>query len=240
MKIKKRFLLLILIIFTASFINACSSSSGTIRYGNQTNEKKISEKTPVRNFSDKRNSSSDTLAIDEEDVPEYQDPSDLPDDEKPLDISDILKKLDEKSAGSDIESAASTKRDLVLMEIIKYINTPYKYGGNSFDGIDCSAFTQSVFKNTNLCELNRSAREQFQQGTVINDRNDLKFGDLVFFNTRKRVKPGHVGIYIGDNLFAHASSKLGVTISSLDYDYYAKRYMGARRINTEILEDNKK
>lgn len=237
MKIKKRSLLLISIIFTASFINACSSSSGTIRYGNQTNEKKLPEKTFVRNSSDKNNALLDTLAIDDEDVPEYQDPSDLPDDEKPLDLTEIMKKLDEKSAGSDLESSASSKRDLVLMEIIKYINTPYKYGGNSFDGIDCSAFTQSVFKNTNLCELNRSAREQYQQGTVINDRNDLKFGDLVFFNTRKRVKPGHVGIYIGDNLFAHASSKLGVTISSLDYEYYSKRYMGARRMdNSEVLK----
>jgi cell wall-associated NlpC family hydrolase len=71
---------------------------------------------------------------------------------------------------------------------------------------------------------------------VINDRSDLKFGDLVFFNTRRRVRPGHVGIYIGDNLFAHASSKLGVTISSLDYDYYSKRYMGARRVDsTNVL-----
>ena len=65
------------------------------------------------------------------------------------------------------------------------------------------------------------------------DRTELKFGDLVFFNTRRRVKPGHVGIYIGDNLFAHASSKLGVTISSLEHDYYNKRYMGARRIDEQ-------
>jgi cell wall-associated NlpC family hydrolase len=59
---------------------------------------------------------------------------------------------------------------------------------------------------------------------------------LVFFNTRRRVKPGHVGIYIGDNLFAHASSKSGVTVSSLDYDYYSNRYMGARRVDsTSVL-----
>lgn len=116
------------------------------------------------------------------------------------------------------------------MEIIKYMNTPYKYGGNSLNGIDCSAFTQSVYQSSWMITLNRSARDQYQQGTVIENREDLKFGDLIFFNTRRRVRPGHVGIYIGENLFAHASSTLGVTISSLEHNYYNKRYMGARRI----------
>ena len=102
----------------------------------------------------------------------------------------------------------SSKKELMLMEIIRYLNTPYKYGGNSLNGIDCSAFTQNVYKNSWLLNLNRSARDQYQQGIVIENRSELKFGDLVFFNTRRRVKPGHVGIYIGDNLFAHASSKL--------------------------------
>ena len=59
---------------------------------------------------------------------------------------------------------------------------------------------------------------------------DLQFGDLVFFDTRINVKPGHVGIYLGDNLFAHASSKKGVTISSLNHSYYQSRFMGGRRV----------
>ena len=116
------------------------------------------------------------------------------------------------------------------MEIIRYLNTPYKYGGNSLNGIDCSAFTQNVYRDSWLLDLNRSARDQYQQGIVIEERSDLKFGDLVFFNTRRRVKPGHVGIYIGENLFAHASRKRGVTVSSLDEDYYSRKYMGAKRM----------
>jgi len=124
-----------------------------------------------------------------------------------------------------------------LMEIIKYINTPYKYGGNSQDGIDCSAFTQNVFSNSLDILLNRSARQQFTQGFPVDNRENLTFGDLVFFNTRRGVRPGHVGIYIGDNLFAHASSSKGVIVSSLNHKYYSKRYMGGRRIN-EIFSSN--
>ncbi len=118
------------------------------------------------------------------------------------------------------------------MEIIKYLDTPYKYGGSSLNGIDCSAFTQSVYQDALNVNLNRTARDQFTQGKVVS-REELEFGDLVFFNTRRRVRPGHVGIYIGDGLFAHASTKGGVMISSLDEDYYSKRFMGARRIVEE-------
>ena len=116
------------------------------------------------------------------------------------------------------------------MEIIKYLDTPYKYGGNSINGIDCSAFTKTIYGNVLSIDLLRSARDQYTQGIIINNRDELKFGDLVFFDTRRRVKPGHVGIYIGDNLFAHSSSKNGVIVSSLDQDYYSRKFMGGRRI----------
>jgi len=122
-----------------------------------------------------------------------------------------------------------TPREKILFEVIKYLETPYKYGGSSEDGTDCSGFTKQVFKNSVSLDLPRSAREQYGIGDKI-DKEELKFGDLVFFNTRRRSNPGHVGIYIGDNQFVHASRQLGVTISSLDETYYKKRYTGARRI----------
>ena len=187
------------------------------------------------NFRYVANNSEDSLFVyDDEDVQEFQDPSDLPESEDKIDLSSLMKNIENKS--SDGEPVLSSKKEIMIMEIIKYMNTPYKYGGNSLNGIDCSAFTQNVYQSSWMLTLNRSARDQYQQGKVISDRSDLKFGDLVFFNTRRRVKPGHVGIYIGDNLFAHASSKLGVTISSLEHDYYNKRYMGARRIDEEPNE----
>ncbi len=158
-------------------------------------------------------------------------------DEHAIDISSVLKQMQTSLSSPDSGFTNTTPKERMLMEIIKYINTPYKYGGNSQDGIDCSAFTQKVFSNSLDVSLLRSAREQFTQGLAIHDRTDLVFGDLVFFNTRRAVRPGHVGIYIGNNLFAHASSSQGVIVSSLDHQYYLKRFMGGRRIN-EIFSNN--
>lgn len=118
----------------------------------------------------------------------------------------------------------------MLFEIISYLDTPYKYGGETRKGIDCSAFTQKVFSKSSNIELPRTARQQFKEGEDIS-KNELSFGDLVFFNTRKGVYPGHVGIYIGEDLFAHASRSKGVTISSLENSYYKARYVGGRRIH---------
>ncbi|MDT3697663.1 MAG: NlpC/P60 family protein [Ignavibacterium sp.] len=216
-----------LIIFT--FL-ACSSTTSSTRYNDSG---KNSDKKGKDYGRYQTNSASDDslIVFEDGDFPESEDPGDLPDDESQIDISAVIKNLDKNREEESLP--LSTKKDLMIMEIIKYMNTPYKFGGNSLNGIDCSAFTQSVFKNSWLLDLNRSAREQFTQGIPIENRSDLKFGDLVFFNTRRRVKPGHVGIYIGENLFAHASTKLGVTISSLEHDYYNKRYMGARRIEED-------
>lgn len=231
MKFKKFFLLITPLIFTTTIINGCSSSSQTIRYSSSPKvENNLTENGSSRYSFINKSPVEDTLSNFEEDVFEYQDSSDLPNEESLIDITEIMKKIEEKSGSSKVGHQISSQQEQLLMEIIKYLDTPYKFGGNSRNGIDCSAFTQNVFKNTNLYELNRSAREQFKQGVAIEDKTDLNLGDLVFFNTRRRVKPGHVGIYIGGNLFVHASSKLGVTVSSLDHDYYSKRYMGARRM----------
>lgn len=127
-------------------------------------------------------------------------------------------------------NVALTMREKILFEVIKYLDTPYKYGGSSAKGMDCSAFTRQVYQSSLLLDLPRSAREQYSVGDDI-DTEELKFGDLVFFNTTRRAFPGHVGIYLGDNQFVHASRKLGVTVSSLEATYYKKRYVGARRVN---------
>jgi hypothetical protein len=195
----------------------CSPASHTVRYGKSTEqiEKPVST------------ASVDTLTIDENDeINEYLDPDDMPEEKLTYNISEIMKKLEKTG---DLSAEQTTGREKLIMEIIKYLDTPYKYGGSTLNGIDCSAFTQSVYQDALNINLNRTARDQFTQGKVIS-KDELQFGDLVFFNTRRRVRPGHVGIYIGDGLFAHASTKGGVMISSLDEDYYSKRFMGARRV----------
>ena len=211
------------LILSASIIflyYGCSSSSGTSRYGNN------SDDSETKNTSVRYTSEDD----DDESTVVSEDSGDLPDDDA-VDYGVVLDKYDLDDAEYSFETG--TPKEKMLMEIIKYLNVPYQYGGNSKSGIDCSAFTQNVYKSTLSVNLLRSAREQYKQGEVISDVDDLQFGDLVFFDTRSGVSPGHVGIYIGDELFAHASSKKGVTISSLNHTYYKDRFMGSRRIEPE-------
>lgn len=124
----------------------------------------------------------------------------------------------------------SSKKERFLNEIISYLNTPYRYGGNSRSGIDCSAFTQTVYRNSLNVILPRTAREQYRTWKIFEDRDELKFGDLVYFNTSRIYYPGHVGIYLDDDLFAHASSSRGVIVSSLNNGYYSSKFIGANRV----------
>ncbi|HCA81289.1 MAG TPA: bifunctional murein DD-endopeptidase/murein LD-carboxypeptidase, partial [Bacteroidetes bacterium] len=116
----------------------------------------------------------------------------------------------------------------MMRQISKMMGVSYKLGGVDDEGIDCSAYTMNVYKASMGRSLPRSSAEQFKAGEAV-EYADLKFGDLVFFNTTGE-SGSHVGIYLGDDLFAHASVSLGVTISSLESFYYKKRYEGARRI----------
>lgn len=119
---------------------------------------------------------------------------------------------------------ADSKMDKV---IDKAIGTKYVSGGVSTNGFDCSGFTMYVFDKIGI-NLPHQSGSQYQMGTTIS-RDNLREGDLVFFNTSGR-GISHVGIYVGDGKFAHASSSKGVTISSLSDSYYVNRYVGAKRI----------
>jgi cell wall-associated NlpC family hydrolase len=109
----------------------------------------------------------------------------------------------------------------------KMLNLPYKFGGNGIFGLDCSSFVQKVYGFVGQ-PLPRSAREQFKVGEEIN-KAELQSGDLLFFRTYASF-PSHVGIYIGNNMFIHASSRAKkVQIDNLDTPYYVKRFIGAKR-----------
>jgi cell wall-associated NlpC family hydrolase len=123
---------------------------------------------------------------------------------------------------------AGVDRDDILLDIVDLLGTPYRYGGNDRDGIDCSGFTSRVYREASLPSLSRSTRDQFRQGRPV-ERDSLQFGDLVFFNTTGN-SPSHVGLFIEDDVFAHASVSFGVTLSSLRSTYYKERYIGARRV----------
>ena len=105
--------------------------------------------------------------------------------------------------------------------------TRYRYGGTSKKGIDCSSYTGHLLNEVFGLVLPRTAREQYAVCSRVN-REDLLEGDLVFFNTRGGVS--HVGVYLGEGYFTHSSSSAGVTISSLDDNYYSKKYIGGGRV----------
>lgn len=119
----------------------------------------------------------------------------------------------------------------MMKEIINILGVRYHYGGmDAVKGLDCSAFTGTIYSRAFGMRLPRSSNEQFGVGSKIR-KSELKIGDLVFFKTRRKRAPvSHVGIYVGENCFAHASTKHGVIISTLDQGYYNKTYVGARRV----------
>ena len=123
---------------------------------------------------------------------------------------------------------SSIDRDEVMTKIIELINTPYLWGGTSTYGLDCSGFVQMVFKRALDIDLPRTSIMQSTVGEEVK-REDLKFGDLVFFNTMGR-RISHVGIYLGESMFAQSSSSGGVKVSSLNEDYYNSRFVTARRV----------
>ncbi|MCX5813996.1 MAG: NlpC/P60 family protein [Proteobacteria bacterium] len=121
----------------------------------------------------------------------------------------------------------------MLVKVAKsFMGAPYKYGGNSVRGLDCSAFAKKIYDIFDV-QIPRSARDQFKTGMKIN-KDDLLIGDLVFFRTKRYIKyPTHVGIFIGDGNFIHSSSghnRIGVKIDSLSSDFYSKTYVGAVRV----------
>lgn len=129
---------------------------------------------------------------------------------------------------SDIAVSGSFEQQKMMDAILAWMGTPYELGGETKSGIDCSAFSREIFKTSAGMNLPRTTEQQVKLGTSVSLEN-MKFGDLIFFNTTGQ-NPSHVGIYIGDDMFAHASVSFGVTLSSLYSSYYKKRYTESRRI----------
>lgn len=130
---------------------------------------------------------------------------------------------------SDRSGASSPLTDVELRvraEYDRWKGTPHVLGGNSRRGMDCSAFVRRVFTDAFDIRLPRTTESQVTRGRRIS-RDDLQPGDLVFF---RPAKTRHVGIYLNDGKFAHASSSEGVTISSLDLEYWRDAYWMSRRI----------
>jgi cell wall-associated NlpC family hydrolase len=131
---------------------------------------------------------------------------------------DLAKNLESSQAFADLQKSAYS-----------FLGARYRFGGNSPTALDCSSFTQQVFRLQDI-NLPRTAREKFQVLDEV-DQGALRRGDLVFFRTYARYA-SHVGIYLGNRQMIHASSShRRVVISSMDTPYYLSRYLGARRFD---------
>jgi len=141
------------------------------------------------------------------------------------------------TAGSVFASGTTATKDddtVMITYIENVLGTKYKYGGTSVKtGFDCSGFVNHIFKKMGY-DLERRSADMATKGTKV-AKDELIPGDLVFFDTSGKNNGGitHVGIYVGDGQFAHASSSKGVRYDSLDSSYYKPRYVTARRVLTE-------
>ncbi|MDP1513283.1 C40 family peptidase [Paenibacillus sp. CMAA1739] len=119
---------------------------------------------------------------------------------------------------------ADSKMDQVIQDAK---GTSYRSGGTTLEGFDCSGFTMYVFNKLGI-KLPHQSGSQFKMGSSVS-RDEMRPGDLVFFNTTGR-GVSHVGIFVGEGKFAHSSTSRGVVVSSLNENYYANRFVGAKRI----------
>jgi lipoprotein Spr len=138
--------------------------------------------------------------------------------------SSVYKKYTAK-LGFEVDKSCNLK---LLDEVIDWWGTPYKYGGESKSGADCSGFVQMVFLKVYDKKLPRTTKQQYEFCRKVN-RHNLKEGDLVFFETGNK-GISHVGIFLKDGRFAHASSSKGVMVNGLEEAYYDKAYRGGGRV----------
>jgi cell wall-associated NlpC family hydrolase len=154
----------------------------------------------------------------------------------PATDDDLARLLADKGLIGRLEQVRNTVADRtseLVVGAMGFLGVPYKRGGNSVEtGFDCSGFVKAMYEQTLGLVLPRRANEQAAATQKI-ERQDLKPGDLVFFNTMRRAF-SHVGIYVGDNKFIH-SPKPGaeVRVEDMGVSYWAKRFDGARRVVAE-------
>ena len=140
------------------------------------------------------------------------------------DQDNLAKEYFSQIMGVAVNATASTK---LYQFVYDWLGTPYRLGGSSKKGIDCSKFSLALYENVFNTTIGYNSRNQYANVTPIR-KNDLQPGDLVFFKIRSR-HITHVGVYLGDDKFAHASSSKGVMVSNLNEAYWKRYYYNGGR-----------
>ncbi len=141
-------------------------------------------------------------------------------------VSDDWRTLDIKLGRND------NKR--LYRELKSWLGTPYQYAGSSKSGTDCSGFVMEVYKAVYHQKLERNSQKMFEKNCHEIEKSALKEGDLVFFNTgNKKRRINHVGLYLKECMFVHASSSHGVIVSDLRETYYVKHFVVAGRVKKD-------
>lgn len=204
-------LLLTLIVFTGGVSANYYSQGSLLRYGTRTNEvKELQQDLKTLGYFNYYTTTTYYGSITYNAVTDYQH-------DKNLGVDGIVGPI----------TSREIKKDIIVHSGKSLIGIPYKWGGTTTNGFDCSGFTYYVFKQNGIT-IPRTSREQYYTGSWVRTP-DLQNGDLVFFNTTGS-GVSHVGIYIGNNKFVHASSSKGIMISDLKNSYWNPRYLGAKRV----------
>jgi cell wall-associated NlpC family hydrolase len=130
-------------------------------------------------------------------------------------------------------------KSLALYKAIDgWMGVPYQYGAMTKSGTDCSGFTAAIYEEVYHIRLSHSSLEQFEKDVHVISKRRLQEGDLVFFSIEEGKKISHVGIYLGNNKFVHASTKKGVCINDMTERYYEQHFKKAGRVKTELADKN--
>ncbi len=199
----RRWLILLLAVFILPLNSGCSSSKGT------------SSLSTSKSGSIKKSNGSSKGKLNDERV------------EKPSSNSSLAKAC----AKLGVSQSKVSNKNLYIVSA-QWIGTSYKYGGMSASGVDCSGLTNIIVKKVYGKSLSRSSAGIYSNDVNKVSKSKIKEGDLVFFRTdgKKSSTPNHVGIYLNDDKFIHASTSKGVIVSSMSQQYYVTNYIGAGRL----------
>lgn len=122
-----------------------------------------------------------------------------------------------------------SENKLLISTVADWLGVPYKFGECTKQGTDCSCLVQNIYKTVYKKDVSRNTVDIYNKDIEVISKNILKEGDIVFFKIASQ-KPDHVGIYLKDGYFVHASNKKGVIISNLNEDYFQKYFYCAGRV----------